>query len=117
MRDIEIEIVYPAELNVRFSRDCSAEINYHVILEEIFAEWNRGSGQESRLFLNNKCRSLSVGDFVRIHDKWFQCENIGWNEVQKDFVTNFQKEVEKYLQHHANHIPFSATQMVLRGII
>jgi hypothetical protein len=122
MTEVEIEILYPCEQNVRlfhkpmFLRQFPEVLDYPTILEEIFAEWNRGSGSESQLFLEQNCRSLSVGDFVRVHDKWFQCEDIGWNQVKKEYVEDFQAKVRDYIQRNPDHIPFSATQAVLRNI-
>jgi hypothetical protein len=121
MNKIEIEIVYPGEKKIVFDRqpvvlrEFPEVLDYPIILEETFAQWNRGSGQESKKFLRQKnCRSLSVGDFVRVQDKWFHCDMIGWNEVSAEFVENFQHKIEEFLRQHPDHIPFSATQAVFR---
>lgn len=58
-------------------------------LEQIFAQWNNGSNQECPAFINAKCRSLSVGDFVGIDGNWYRCAGIGWTSVPADVVANW----------------------------
>lgn len=50
--------------------------------EQLFAEWNRGSGHESREFLEQKVRSLSVGDLAELDGTYYACKPIGWQELQ-----------------------------------
>ena len=50
-------------------------------LEQLYAEWNRGSGQESREFLEQEVRSLSVGDVVERDGEYYACAPIGWQEL------------------------------------
>lgn len=65
-----------------------------VVLEEIFAQWNAGSGRESSLFLRSSCRSLSVGDYVKVNDQWYRCASFGWDEVSEDNVELWFNEME-----------------------
>lgn len=56
------------------------------LLQEVFARWNNGSGQESKSFIRNnqqeRAVSLSSGDIVRIEGKAFLCKPIGWKHLQ-----------------------------------
>jgi hypothetical protein len=45
------------------------------ILEDVFGEWNHGSGMES------------------VNDRYFQCVSIGWNEVDIAYVNDLENEV------------------------
>lgn len=75
-------------------------------LEQIFAEWNNGSGRESERFLSKRCRSLSVGDFVYVNERWYRCESMGWKhqtiaqvnewfETFEGFMNNMNPEIVK----------------------
>lgn len=58
-------------------------------LERLFAEWNAGSGRESRQFIESGVRSLSVGDVVRfgangrkgIENEYWLCDSVGWRKI------------------------------------
>jgi len=50
------------------------------ILPRVWARWNRGSGEESRTFLNAETRSLEVGDVVVIDGDHYLVEPFGWEE-------------------------------------
>jgi len=50
-------------------------------LEQLYAEWNRGSGYESDAFLEEQVRSLSVGDVVEHDETYYMCASIGWDEI------------------------------------
>lgn len=90
----EITVWLPGETIVPFDEECS-ETNSEA-LEQIFAWFNAGSGNEHRLF--KAMRSLSVGDFVGIDRQWFQCLSIGWRNVSFDFV----RKIEDAVQHRMN---------------
>lgn len=49
--------------------------------EEAWRQWNRGSGYESQEFLEQRERSMSVGDVVRFEDTYYQAQNLGWEEI------------------------------------
>lgn len=51
-------------------------------LEELYAEWNRGSGRESDTFLKQGVRSMSVGDIVEQEDDYYLCCSVGWDEIE-----------------------------------
>lgn len=69
------------------------------ILEMVFAGCNHGSGFEYEAFLAQKVRSLSVHDLVRVDDKWYQCESVGWKLVTDEYVDLLERLV-------ANHPSF-----------
>ncbi|MFC5133748.1 MULTISPECIES: hypothetical protein [Haloferacaceae] len=50
-------------------------------LNEIYREWNRGSGYETEKFLSQQVRSMSVGDIVERDHDHYMCASIGWDEV------------------------------------
>jgi len=50
--------------------------------EELWREWNRGSGYESEAFSDAEERSMSVGDVVEIDGTYYQAKSIGFEEVQ-----------------------------------
>lgn len=56
------------------------------VLEEIFGQWNGGSGMECDIFNKSHCRSLSVGDYVKVDDQWYRCAGMGWKKVSQDDV-------------------------------
>ena len=66
-------------------------------LEEVFAGWNAGSGQEWPGFVSAHVRSLSVGDFVKIENEWFQCNSFGWKLVDEAYVAEWLEEFDKRL--------------------
>ena len=76
-----------------------ADLSKNVVeaLEEVFAGWNAGSGQEWPGFLSAKVRSLSVGDFVKIENDWFQYNSFGWKPVDEVYVVEWIGEFDKRL--------------------
>lgn len=50
-------------------------------LEELYREWNRGSSYETKKFLSEQVRSMSVGDIVERGDQYYMCASIGWDEI------------------------------------
>lgn len=52
------------------------------LLENLFAQFNNGSGRENETYFGRRLRSLSVGDVLVINDEIaFACESEGWREV------------------------------------
>ena len=48
------------------------------VLEMVFSEWQHGSGQESKLFLKFKVRSMMVGDYIQVGGVWCEALGVGW---------------------------------------
>jgi len=55
-------------------------------LEDVFAQFNHGSGAECKEFVDNRMRSLSVGDFVQFEGQWWECKSVGWEMVKSNYV-------------------------------
>ena len=55
-------------------------------LEDVFAQFNHGSGAECKQFVDNRMRSLSVGDFVQFEGQWWECRPVGWEMVKSNYV-------------------------------
>jgi hypothetical protein len=71
-------------------------MSHEGLLEEIFAWFNHGSGRECDVFLGNKMRSLSVNDFVRIDDMWWQCKSVGWARCAAAYVDEICAAVNRH---------------------
>ena len=67
-----------------------------IVLEEVFAQFNHGSNQESELFLKSGMRSLSKHDCVRVDGQWYQCLSSGWGKVTEQFVDELEKKVVEH---------------------
>lgn len=50
-------------------------------LEQLYHEWNYGSGYESQEFFEAEVRSMSVGDIVRKDTSHYICATIGWDKL------------------------------------
>ena len=87
-----VHIIYPCEKVISFIHESDDTVDS--ILESAFAMFNHGSGVESEMFLNSKCRSLSVNDIVSVNGKYHLCESFGWKEVTAEFVNDLEEEVE-----------------------
>lgn len=98
MSQFPISIRYSdTTLSISFVHD-SASNDTRDVLEEIFAQWNAGSGRECYLFQNNRCRSLSVGDYVKVGDQWYRCASFGWDQITKESVDQWFSEMEAMRQ-------------------
>lgn len=86
----EIEVLIPSKGDESDSVNMTLnlEMTKSQVLELIFEWFNHGSGSECQMFLDKKCRSLSVNDFVRLNDEWFQCRSVGWDKVDGSLVRN-----------------------------
>jgi len=49
--------------------------------EMAWRQWNRGSGYESREFLYEEVRSMSVGDVVEVNGEYYRAETMGWEQI------------------------------------
>ena len=87
-----VHIIYPCEKVISFIHESDNAVDS--ILESVFAMFNHDSGVESEMFLNSKCRSLSVNDIVAVNGKYHLCESFGWKEVTAEFVNDLEEEVE-----------------------
>ena len=93
MRNL-IHVIYPDECVHSYVIESDEGVDN--LLERVFMEWNRGSGMESEMFLNSRCRSLSVNDVVVVNGRYYQCSFIGWNEVSNDYVMELEDEVSNH---------------------
>lgn len=86
----EIEVLIPSKGDESDSvkMTLNLEMTKSQVLELMFDWFNHGSGSECQMFLDKKCRSLSVNDFVRLNDEWFQCRSVGWDKVDGSLVRN-----------------------------
>lgn len=87
-----VHVILPADKVISFVHESDDTVDS--ILEVVFGMFNHGSGIESELFLNSKCRSLSVNDVVLLNGKYYLCESVGWKEVSAEFVYDLEEEVE-----------------------
>lgn len=104
-----IHVIYPADKVVSFVHYSDDTVEN--ILESIFGMFNHGSNSESELFLNSKCRSLSVNDIILLNGVYFQCLSVGWKKVTAEFVNDLEEEVEN--NSNMVHSPWHALQYVM----
>jgi hypothetical protein len=88
----DIEVVYPGAN--RFNGRGEYPLPPNAMLEQVFAWFNAGSGQESQEFVKSRTRSLSKGDFVRLNNQWYQCAPVGWMPVSPDYVAKLEEDVK-----------------------
>jgi len=88
-----VQVIYPDESVHSYVMESDETVER--ILEDVFGEWNHGSGMESDLFKGSKKRSLSVNDIVCVNGRYFQCESIGWNEVDSVYMNDLENEVSR----------------------
>lgn len=86
----EIDVLIPqkGDSSDRTLMTLNLEMTRSEVLELMFGWFNAGSGSECQMFLERKGRSLSVNDFVRLNDEWFQCRSMGWDKVDDSLVEN-----------------------------
>ena len=86
---MKVTVKYPRLFGAKETRELTFHVDWdkpQVALEQIYAGFNAGSGEESPVFLNGKMRSMSVGDFVEIEGQWYQCADAGWRKVTESKV-------------------------------
>ena len=88
-----IHVIYPDESVHSYVMESDEKVER--ILEDVFGEWNHGSGMESLLFKNSKKRSVSVNDIVCVNGRYFQCASVGWTEVDSVYVVDLENEVSR----------------------
>jgi hypothetical protein len=91
-----IHIIYPDDFSSSFIMETEGEVEEKAILEQVFAQWNSGSCQESKLFIKSQIRSMSVNDIVCVNGHYYQCLSIGWDAVTPDYVTKLIEEVANH---------------------
>lgn len=86
----EIEVLIPSKGDESDSYviDRELDMKRSEVLELVFGWFNHGSGEECDEFTRRQGRSLSVNDFVRLNDEWFQCRSMGWDKVDGSLVRN-----------------------------
>ena len=86
----EIEVLIPqnGDESDSITMELNLEMTRSEVLELMFGWFNVGSGSECQMFLDRHSRSLSVNDFVRLNDEWFQCRSLGWEKVDDSLVEN-----------------------------
>jgi hypothetical protein len=116
---MNITIVYPGDKIFEFDILDQFVDQYGdmKVADLLFAEWNRGSDRESQYFLEQNCRSMSVGDFVKVGKQWLWCKSIGWERVDEDFVNKFQERVREYMEKSEgkDKHPFVAATAIMLG--
>lgn len=92
----EIEVLIPSKGDESDSYLMTRELDMtrSDVLENVFGWFNNGSGEECDEFTKRQCRSLSVNDFVRLNDEWFQCRSVGWDKVDDALVRNQIEEAK-----------------------
>lgn len=100
MKRALIHIIYPAEFAmtyaVTYGKEIAEDASTENILENAFAAWNCGSGDECEQFISSRKRSLSVGDFVGVNGQYFRCDSYGWTPVTYDHIEKFEKRVANH---------------------
>ena len=104
-----VHIIYPADKVISFVHNSDDTVEN--ILEVVFGMFNHGSGIESELFLNSKCRSLSVNDIILLNGVYFQCLSVGWKKVSTEYVNQLEEDVEN--NPNMIHGPWFALQDVM----
>ena len=89
-----ITVIYPAHITYMY--DIVSDDNHTDLLEQIFAQWNDGSGDECEFFSKSHIRSLGVGDIVGISGHWYMCMPMGWKKISITEVVNLEKLVEQH---------------------
>jgi hypothetical protein len=105
-----IVVNHPGDRAFTFQHESPFTVNS--ILEEVFGMFNHGSGSECETFIKSRARSLSVHDFVRVNEQWFQCQSVGWKEVTQEFVDQLEKDVVEN-KNFKLYGPWSALQDVM----
>ena len=92
-----VTVCYPDEHFIATKLKVKDTNNHDAILEQVFAEWNAGSGQECELFKRERVRSFSVNDVVIIHtgegNVYYQCASVGWNRISESEFNELERAV------------------------
>lgn len=93
MTKTSVVIKYPGELAMYVTIDHTFGESENQILERVFEGFNGGSPNEHPEFIRQRCRSLSVGDFVNVNDTWYCCESMGWRKCEMSEPDDFNRQV------------------------
>ena len=96
MTKTSVVIKYPGECNIYVSIEHSEGATVEEILEKTFEGFNAGSPNEHPEFIRQRCRSLSVGDFVNVNDTWYCCESMGWRKCRGGEAYDFSSQVLRH---------------------
>ena len=91
----EVEVRYPSQMSICLK---VVAMDPKSALERVFHQFNAGSGQECWQFTNAKIRSLSVFDFVRIDQQWYQCMSVGWKEATLQDLQELEDAVDEEMK-------------------
>ena len=95
-----VTVCYPDEHFIATNLQVADKNKDFAILEQVFAEWNAGSGVECELFKRERVRSLSVNDVVIIHriegNTYYQCASVGWNRISQDEFLELERAVANH---------------------
>lgn len=96
-----ITVIYPCERNFAFKINSNDTTDR--LLENVFAWFNHGSGNECFYITSNGgARSLSVNDFVRIDGDVYQCKSVGWELVDELYLEKIEQLVEESMKTNDN---------------
>ena len=116
MKKYNVGIFYPGEKEFyNFSLKVSNNSNIQEILEKTFTQWNSGSGNECKEFLDSKARSLSTNDIVVVNDTYYQCMTYGWNVVSRKYLIKLENEVYDLMNNNPKYVnnPWGALQEIM----
>lgn len=86
---IDIRVLYAdMTLDLRLVMHTEME-NDTAYLESMFAGFNAGSGRELHVFNTSHVRSMSVGDFVQVEDRWYRCASCGWDKATTEEINQW----------------------------
>lgn len=115
MKNVNVLVNYIGDIAIKVNIPAPNNASDEDVLEDVFARFNHGSGLEDPIFLAQKVRSLSVHDLVRVDDKWYQCESVGWKLVTDEYVDSLERLVVNHPSFKEEG-PWYALQQVMWNI-
>lgn len=106
-----VTVIYPDDFQLSFVLNSDASPTD--ILEDVFAQFNHGSGHESKLFVDSRKRSMSRGDIVLLDGVYHRCESIGWTQMTTQEVIAYEKAIKNHPKRE-EYGAWYATMAVLR---
>lgn len=116
MKKYNVGIIYPGEREFyNYSLKLPNSSNIQDVLEKTFNEWNAGSGQECKEFIESKARSLNKNDIVIINDTYYQCMSYGWNVVSREYIIKLENDVYNLIHNNPKYKdnPWEALQEIM----
>lgn len=80
-----------------YERDFTLTVPDAYTIDDVFDEFNYGSGCERDEFVDAGIRSFSVGDLVHIDDCWHRCESVGWKILSDKEMWDYMTAIESKL--------------------